>query len=462
MIRKWLTVLLSLLLAVMLPVAAMADTQHTLRVIPGDLLASERAVADLLDVFSVTLTEASQSGALTLNLENSPMATIGLSADSTGLYVQSDLVSDDVLYVTWDDGFAFLSGLLQSTLASEGASAEDLQEIQTAMDEAKTSIVTAMQGSAAPAVTASAEELAAQADALLADDPALAELVKKLAERVITTNGMFTSEKHDPASQQSSMTMTSEDLVAFCDTKLMRTIMEQYLVQESGGELSGDRLAHYVETNTGSLKKTFEAYDLKLMTTVYQNEDEELPVSLTIVATFKPEETPVAIKVDYKRLTDESGVDYKAELNILETDEPILEMLFDLNRGYNAVSEGQFSILADGEELTFFYHAENHEADTRVRNLGIYLRSGATAIIPPAASDRPLITFEVTTSPADPALLGDLEAADASNSVNVMKLSSEGMEALIQSASMRSMSAVYGALGKLPTSALSLFMSMME
>ena len=53
MIRKRLTVLHSLLLAMALPLAALADTQHTLTIIPGDDMAAIPAVADLFDVLSL-------------------------------------------------------------------------------------------------------------------------------------------------------------------------------------------------------------------------------------------------------------------------------------------------------------------------------------------------------------------------------------------------------------------------
>jgi len=43
MIRKWMTTLLAMLLAMMLPLCALADTQHTLTILPGDALATEQA-----------------------------------------------------------------------------------------------------------------------------------------------------------------------------------------------------------------------------------------------------------------------------------------------------------------------------------------------------------------------------------------------------------------------------------
>ena len=58
--------------------------------------------------------------------------------------------------------------------------------------------------------------------------------------------------------------------------------------------------------------------------------------------------------------------------------------------------------------------------------------------------------------------LAKLENADSNNSVNVMKLSAEEMEALGAEISGRAMQALYTALGKLPTSTLNLFMGEMQ
>ena len=107
--RKWMALLLSLLLVMMLPLSALADRQHTLTVVPGELIGSQQAVVDLLNVLDLRLTEGDRSGALTIMLNDQDIATLGLTVDTTGLYVSSNIIGADVLYVTWEDGFAFLT-----------------------------------------------------------------------------------------------------------------------------------------------------------------------------------------------------------------------------------------------------------------------------------------------------------------------------------------------------------------
>lgn len=462
MIRKWTTVLLSLFLAVMLPVCAMADTQHTLRVVPGDVLASEEAVVDLLNVLSITLTEGSTCGALSLNLNNEAIATVGLTADGTGLYVQSNLLSDDVLYVTWDDGFAVITEVMMGLLRSEGASIAELEKLESSMNELKLAIVNAVNGSSAPNLSAvNKGKLIFEAGKMAADDPKMVEFVNSVIRGITTEEGTFTSEKHDTASQKITITLTSKDLAVLAETQAARTLMEQYLRESMGSNASADKIAHYTEQNLASLKEELENSDMRLVMTVHQNADEDLPVNVTMLTTMKDGEETVALKLDYHRLSTENGVDYKAEFSMLDAEAPFLEMLFELNRGFDAVTHGRFALLADGEEITVMYKGENVEADTRSRSIDLYLRSGAVTLLEPVPSDRPIIGIELVSSVADPALLSALESADADNSVNVMKLSDEEMGKLLMDIETRCMQAVYGALGSLPTSVLTLVMGMM-
>ena len=186
----------------------------------------------------------------------------------------------------------------------------------------------------------------------------------------------------------------------------------------------------------------------------------ELTMSMKL--TVEDESHDLAMEAAYGRFTDESGVAYKADMDMQMNGSSAMQTAFELHRGVDEVSVGSFAVLAEGEEVTVQYRAENTKPDVRRRSIALYLRSGATAIIPPAFSDRPLLTFEVTTSPADPSVLAAVEKADAHNSVNVMKLSDEEMQALGTGITTRAMQALYSALAKLPTSSLKLAMQLLQ
>lgn len=121
MIRKLLTTLLALILAVMVPVCAMADRQHTLTVIPGPDLASIEAVADLTEVLTFTLTQGDKGGALGIGLSGKEMLSVAASADEEGLYLKTNLLGEEVLYLDWSDGIALLCQLAAAELDEEEA-----------------------------------------------------------------------------------------------------------------------------------------------------------------------------------------------------------------------------------------------------------------------------------------------------------------------------------------------------
>ena len=74
---------------------------------------------------------------------------------------------------------------------------------------------------------------------------------------------------------------------------------------------------------------------------------------------------------------------------MIADDETLGLMGFQLSQGKDGVSDGYFAVLANRQQVTFAYHAENQGND-RIRTLNLYSRGNAAAIIAPAASDRPL------------------------------------------------------------------------
>lgn len=154
MTRKWIVAITALLLTLMLPLCAMADVQHTLTFVPGDIIRSEPAIAELLDVLAFTYTQGEESGQLTFTMGEKDIASVGMKTDATGLYAQSSLLDDGVYYVTWEDGMAVLTNLIKSGLEAEGALDEAASEaLDTAMAQVKDALVSGTASPAQPVVT---------------------------------------------------------------------------------------------------------------------------------------------------------------------------------------------------------------------------------------------------------------------------------------------------------------------
>ncbi len=469
MIRKWMTLLLSLLLAVAVPLSVLADTQHTFTIVPGELLATEEAIADLLKVVDLRLTEGERSGALTVLLNEQPLVTLGLTADTTGLYAASDVLGADVLYVTWDDAFAMLTDLMKANLAEAGMDLAAVQALESNMAEAKNSIVTAIGSGAAvsPQVSAPAtmEESMEMVKQMFPDDPEMVKYIEGLYADMTIEDGTFAAENRDTADQKWRMTMDAADLVAICDTAYMRTMMLETLAMENADATEAE-LAKAADELIAEVKKLYEESGFEMIMEMYTLDagqtlvgvDMDMSMSMAGEAEGEALQTAMLMNADYNRLSDMEGTAYQAEVKMSADGEDVL-VDFDLYRANSGKSKGMLGMLADGEEIIFTYEAENVAADTRVRGIALYMRSGATAILEPAAADRPVISFVIKTEPAPEDTLAALENANADNSVNVLKLSDAEMQALGTTIMTNGMQVLYTALGQLPTSTLNLLMS---
>ena len=277
------------------------------------------------------------------------------------------------------------------------------------------------------------EEAIAEATAMFEDDPEMVEWIKNLYGKMIVEDGSFAKEGCDAADQKYTMTMTKQDFLALLDTKYVyQTIWSS--IEQTDPDLGGDNLGQMTEAALNEARAIFENGDLELKMEMFTLDAGETLVGMDMdmTMTVVEEEVPstAVMNVDYGRKTEAEGVHYDADVVLFIDEVDVMAAQFDFTRRTDAVSEGMLALMADGEEILFTYDAENPEADVRDRKVSLYLRSGAASIIEPAASDRPLITFRVVSRPADPALLADMESADASNSVNVMKLSDEEMQRL--------------------------------
>lgn len=463
MFRKWITVFLCLMLSVMLPLTALADTQHTLSVVPGELLSSQEAVKDLLDVLALRITEGENSGALTVLLNDQPIVTVGLKADAVGLYAGSDLLGDDVLYVTWDDGFAFLNGLLLAAMGESGVDEAMLQELETGLAEVQNGIVAAIAEteklSAEPVTPASMEENLQALEILFADDPAMVDYIKNQYDSMTIEDGVFTAEDRDDADQKYRMVMDETDLVAVCETQYMKTALREALAMEMP-EASETELDSAVEEAITEVKKLYEESGFEMIMEMYTLDAGQTLVGLDMIVNMNAEsaeQETVQMAGQYDRLTVETGISHKADAAISAGDE-VVEFAFDLQQASDGVSEGMLGLLADGEEVLILYKSEEKTADICERSFDLYLRSEATAILEPAASARPVIGIKLVTEPAPVETLMALEAADRETSVNVLTLSEQQMQELAEQLSLNTMQIFYTALGQLPTSTLQLMM----
>ena len=265
MIRKWTALFLSLVLAMMLPLTALADWQHTISVEPGDMLASEAALEDLLDVLALRFTKNDESGALTVLLNQKEIVTLGLTADQSGVYVESDLVGEDVLYISWEDGFAFLNKILASSVAETGLDEEALQELESGLSEMKNGIISTIEAdnsSQSKFLPAKLEESMRAAEELFPNDPVMTEYVKGLYENIVFEEGKFADDWRDTADQKCRIAMDAADLTALCDTDYLKMMIKEAISAEAT-DATEEEINEATEMVIAEVRKLFEESGLQ-------------------------------------------------------------------------------------------------------------------------------------------------------------------------------------------------------
>lgn len=462
MIRKWTAILLTLMLAFMLPLAAFAHTQHALSVELGDMLAGEPAVDELLKVLSLKVASGEKGGALTLALDGVDIATIGLGLDETALYAySSELLGDDVLSVNLDDAFLFLKGMIAAEMAEEEI--PGLGDLLDQLDEFKAQLQLALKnGVQVNTGVVSREESMAQVQQMLGDYPEMLAWIEGIYDRLIPENGEFAAEGRDTADQKYSLSLTNTDFLALMDTDYIHSILEKQ-IQAQDSTLDAAALKEATDSAIAEAKASFAEMVMVVDTNVYTLDEGKTTVGFDLSMSLIPEDVVdehLMMTMNYARLTTEAGKSHKADFWMGDDVNEALSMKLDSVCATDGSCKGMVGLLASGEEVVFQFGSEE-KADATESFASVFLRSNATAILEPAASDRPLITFRVSSCEVDSAAVDKLDNASLENSVDIMKMSSEQMEALVSGISGRAMQVAFTAMSKLPTSVLNLLMGEM-
>lgn len=487
MIRKILASVLCLMLALALPLGALAATDVTVRLIPGDeLTQQEPTVGAAFNSLFVHVVGADEGATVALESDKGEIVSAALAGNENGIYVSSPLLGDRTLYFTMED----LQNFMVETMKQQGAGEEEIAQIQQMF----------AQMSAQPAAVA----LESQDMEAMMNDPALMQLITGMADKIVITEGEFTDAAHDPATTQTVVTLTGEDLAPVFDmvfdTQMFKDMYTD-LAKTSGME---------PEAVLKMIKDMISQLDVKYVMTVLTNEDDlcAMQMDVTVVGdgTFEvPGENGSAttesfyidttMDLDVNALTKaEDVVNVNITCNMtdkgdaegdLEKASFVADIVADDNADtvtfvgsmtvegsenekldfQGAFAEGEddslngwIAILAENNQITFQIQAKE-EADVTNVLVSLLVRENATAIVEPTWSDKPLFSVAVQVKEVEtPAALTALASATPETSLQLLKMTEAELESELEAISGDAISALMAGLSNLPAELLSLMM----
>ena len=480
---KLLAVLLALLLCALLPLSALAATEYSVQLIPGDDMASVPAVKDLCDALTLRLLQGENSGMLTLNLSGEDVFSAAARMTGDGLYLDSALLGDKPVYASAEDVGQVLTQLAS---AEEGMTQETLNQIKPMIAHlfSQAGMMSELKGMALadPSVTPPAElksdELREQLQKLYGDDPAMLDYVLGILDRAEITEGSFTSDAHDPATQSIKITLTKDDVAKLQGSSTVRKALTQT------GAVTEEEAA-------AELKKALDNIQ-KMDVVLYTTETELVSLEMTMDSAMdvtddgETERESVQMTAAYNRLTKDGTVNHSASMLIGEDGETEADLAFVLTakdgsytldgamnevddgkekpmmtvkgvlNGADGKADGWLALLADETQVTFTY-AASVEGDSTDRVMALYVRENAVAITELAASERPLFSLRLlTVENADDSALKTVEGATVETALQPLQMSDEDCTAYITSISTNATQVLYAVLSKLPSSVIEL------
>ena len=485
--NKLLAILLALLLCAMLPLSALAATEYSFQLIPGDDMASVDAVKDLCDALTVRFLKGESGGMLTLSLSGEDVFSAAARITGDGLYLDSAILGDKPVYASAENIGQVLTQLLSidETMDAEAVSAIKPMIVQlfsqvSIMEELKGTPLTDPSVTL-PSEIASNEELREQIRKAFADDEVMADYVLGILNRAEIAEGSFTSDAHDPATQSMKITLTKDDVAT-----LQNSTTVQKMLTDSGS-MTGEEAAAELKKAMDNMEK------MDVVTTLYTDESHLVALEMTMDSVMnatdddgETEKKSVQMTAAYNRLTKDGVVNHSAAMTMGEDgeteaglafvlaagdgsyaldgamnevddgkEEPVLTVKGVLNSA-DSKADGWLAMLANETQITVTCSG-SADGDQTERLISAYIRENAVAVTELAASERPLFSLRVTTSEnADDSALKAIESATAESALQPLQMSDDELTEYLTSISTNATQVLYAVLSKLPSSVIEL------
>lgn len=472
--RKVLAVLLSVILALSLPMSAFAATQITLRIIPGaELLEAggEQLQTMFESLYYRILLEGSAT-AFSVHSDKGELISVNMRSGLDGFYCSTALVGDRTLYFSTHDVAETIVQDMQSVQAGE------ISEAELFMGGTIVSMLPSFIAAGVFPALYEQPSVVTELIGLLPDSALL------MGGNATVTEGDFIAEDHDPATTKTEYTRTAADLAALMDNEAFR-------------KLWNDRMQLEEETAAqvfAGLKEAFSGSDFQVAATVYTNGDRQCAahreitysvVSESASGTYESKNHLIVDSASKGSLTTHTltinNTTLERSAGTEQSYSEVFRLVIDSAAGTftltgadaknadrnviqgqltidaNGMPEGWFGVLEDGYQFTATLKtvAENQDAYTL---LSLYeTTEAADTLIEPAEDLVPMLSFAVQVAQTEaPEALTALAAATPESCLQLLRLPEAALAKELDLIEGEMMSALLLMMSRMPPELLTL------
>ncbi len=316
--RKGLVSFLSLLVALLLPLSAMAQSAAldllsqaktdgkeivtTLTFEPGTTLAADQAVADMSAATAIRLMKLSGGyGGFALSLQGEDVLTAIGKLDPTGLYVLNSVLGDKPVYFSWQD----LSATISDAMRQNGTDEASIQQFTQGFEQG----IAAVAAGGMPMQSDTAmteEEIKQKIIASMGGDESFVNWINGIEAKKVTSQGEFTLGESDTADTKTEYLITKDDLTAMMDLPYIQQQMAKQIKQKDAS-LTDEQVTAQVADAVEQSKAKIAESNVQIPITVYtKGEDELVALEAKLSGLFtqsEPDTATVNVSTDAATVT---------------------------------------------------------------------------------------------------------------------------------------------------------------
>lgn len=421
MIRKMLTSFLCLLLALMMPMASLAEPmQYALTITPGaELVPHLEGVETLLEALTLTFLGDAENtcGAIQLSLDGAAVLSIAARPDSTGLFVHTDAVNDSAMFVTWEDALTFIEDSMPRSYGMSLA----FVEIKKLLNAVRTETMDVL-------TVDLLKRLSLQAKAIrqtISGDAALKEILARMYQDEPVAQGLDTESYRDAANTVITLNITTEDCLALVETETFNALITAMLSEYFTGTAL-EKSTFFIISDIKALLKTL-LIDVKVKLLAADQLVVQMDISSSISDIYG---SVVELDGNYYRYTAADGIDHRGTFDMRTGGYiyiPDIQMAFDIKDAGNDGLDGVCYGVCDGTQLSVRF-GKAHKADEKNYALDIYVRDRVTVLSALYDFETPVLSLDLAGKAGETAVFDTVRKATGQNSVQVLRLSASALE----------------------------------